>query len=99
MGAGQYGDAILWFQLIDIAVANKRPIVLVTDDHPLARELEGKLRPMIDPEEVNIRSKSDQRAPMEKLGGIDAVRKAGVFSVSPVPGKAPQLEQVEGTPA
>ena len=33
----------------------------------------------------------------DDLFDFDAVRKAGVFSVSSVPGKAPQLEQLERT--
>lgn len=32
---GKYGDAILWFQLIDFVKVNKKPVIFVTDDTKL----------------------------------------------------------------
>jgi choline-sulfatase len=62
--------------------------------HPAAEALERKLRDILDPEAVDERSKADQLAHAEKFGGMDEVRKAGIFSRSPIPGKAVELEAV-----
>ena len=59
----------------------------------LADQLEAKLRQIVDPEEVEAQAKADQRAHIDTLGGIDAVRGAGVFSASPIPGKAAVIEK------
>ena len=63
-------------------------------EHHAAAELERKLRDFLDPEEVDARSKAEQAAHMEKFGGPEAVRKTGVFSMSPIPGKAANVESV-----
>ena len=63
-------------------------------DHPAAKELEEELRRIVDPEAVDARSKADQAAHMEKFGGIESVRKEGVFSRSPIPGAQVELERV-----
>ncbi|MBT5495604.1 MAG: sulfatase-like hydrolase/transferase [Alphaproteobacteria bacterium] len=63
-------------------------------DHPKSDELESRLRQMLDPEAVDSRSKAHQAAHMEKFGGIDTVRKAGIFSRSPIPGSEVELEHV-----
>lgn len=60
--------------------------------HPKEDELLAELRGIVDPEETDQRAKADQRARIEELGGIEAVANAGVFSASPVPGKAVELE-------
>ena len=62
--------------------------------HPIAEMLERKLREIVDPEAVDARSKAEQLAHAEKFGGLDEVRKAGIFSRSPIPGKAVELEAV-----
>jgi hypothetical protein len=49
---------------------------------------------VLDPEEVDARSKAEQAAHMERFGGPEAVRKTGVFSMSPIPGKAANVESV-----
>ncbi len=84
-------------QLFDLAADPMEEIDLLADtgDHPAAADMEHKLRTIVAPEQTDARSKADQRSHMEKFGGIDAVRRAGVFSVSPVPGKVAQLEHVE----
>ena len=83
-------------QLFDLAADPREENDLLVDgnDLPRAAELERQLRQLINPEEVDARSKADQWSHMEKFGGVDEVRKAGVFSVSPVPGKAPKLEHI-----
>jgi len=63
-------------------------------EHHAAAELERKLRDFLDPEEVDARSKAEQAAHMEKFGGPEVVRKTGVFSMSPIPGKAANVESV-----
>lgn len=62
--------------------------------HPAAKALERKLREIVDPEEVDTRSKADQFAHMERFGGPEAVRRAGIFSMSPVPGQSARIEQI-----
>ena len=59
----------------------------------LADALEAKLRAIVDPEEIDRLAKADQLTHADRFGGIEAVRKAGVFSVSPVPGKQVELER------
>jgi choline-sulfatase len=54
--------------------------------------LEGKLRDIVDPEAVDARAKTDQRAAIERNGGADAIRARGAFSYSPVPGDAVKME-------
>ena len=56
--------------------------------------LERQLRLILDPEEVDRRAKSDQRAHIETLGGVDICRKAGTFAVSPIPGKKVKLDNI-----
>lgn len=62
--------------------------------HPKADELEAKLRQFIDPEAIDALSKADQAAHMEKFGGIESVKKEGIFSRSPIPGAKVELEKV-----
>ena len=60
--------------------------------HPNEAELVALLKEIVDPEQTDQRAKSDQRARIEELGGVEAVANAGVFSVSPIPGKQVDLE-------
>ena len=60
--------------------------------HPKADELLDELRQIVDPQKAEKQAKSDQLARIEELGGVDEVAKAGVFSVSPIPGKSVDLE-------
>ncbi|MFK8078181.1 MAG: hypothetical protein AB8B84_16495 [Granulosicoccus sp.] len=46
----------------------------------------------MDPESVDKRAKGDQRARIDELGDIGIIANAGVFSTSPVPRKAVELE-------
>jgi len=55
-------------------------------------ELLIELHKIVDPESVDKRAKADQRARIDELGGIDIIANAGVFSASPIPGKAVELE-------
>ena len=82
-------------QLFDVTAdpLEEHDLLLSAPDHPLADALEAKLRTIVDPEAVDAKAKSDQLAHAEALGGLEAVRNAGVFSVSPIPGKAAQIEK------
>ncbi len=54
----------------------------------LVRQLEARLRDMLDPETTDLRCKADQTAKVEAFGGMDAVIARGL-SNSPVPGEKP----------
>lgn len=62
--------------------------------HPKEAELVALLRERIDPEAMDARSKADQLARIEALGGYDVVRGAGSIAASPVPGKEVNLESI-----
>ncbi|WP_170416228.1 sulfatase-like hydrolase/transferase [Ruegeria atlantica] len=62
--------------------------------HPKEAELTALLRKQVNPEELNTRSKADQLARIEELGGYDAVRNAGSIAASPIPGKEVRLEKI-----
>ncbi len=83
-------------QLFDLAADPMEEQDLLANEniHPKADELEHKLRRIVEPETVDAKSKADQAAHMEKFGGIDVVRKAGIFSRSPIPGAKVELEHV-----
>ncbi|MBT5108724.1 MAG: sulfatase-like hydrolase/transferase [Rhodospirillaceae bacterium] len=83
-------------QLFDLAADPREEHDLLANGatHPAAAGLERTLRDMLDPEDVDARSKAEQAAHMEKFGGPEAVRKTGVFSMSPIPGKAADVERV-----
>lgn len=55
----------------------------------ILQDFEKRLRVLLNPEAVDIRAKSDQRAKIEAFGGEEAVRSRGAFDNSPVPGEAP----------
>ncbi len=57
----------------------------------LLGEFEAQLRSMVDPEEVNDRSKRDQQARIEEVGGLDFILKRGGISATPVPGEETKL--------
>jgi choline-sulfatase len=50
------------------------------------RRLEAKLRAICDPEEADRRAKADQRAMIERLGGVDKVKSSGQILFTPPPG-------------
>ncbi len=83
-------------QLFDLAAdpLEESDLLAGGGKHPKADALEATLRQIIDPEFIDSKSKADQAAHMEKFGGIEAVRKEGIFSRSPIPGADVQLEHV-----
>lgn len=83
-------------QLFDLAAdpMEENDLLWEGGSHPKADELESKLRQFIDPEVIDTKSKADQATHMEKFGGIESVRKEGVFSRSPIPGAEVELEIV-----
>jgi choline-sulfatase len=52
----------------------------------LVRECEARLREVVDPERADRAARADQRAQIEKYGGVDAILKRGTFRYSPPPG-------------
>jgi len=84
-------------QLFDLAADPREENDLLAEGghHPVAAALEAQLRGLLDPERIDARSKADQMAHMEKFGGLEKVRQGGIFSASPIPGKAVQLETVK----
>ena len=58
---------------------------------PLRGEFEGRLRQILDPEQVDARAKADQMRAVETHGGSKAVIERGAFDNSPVPGEDPKF--------
>ena len=83
-------------QLFNLADDPREEVDLLLDGmtHAKANELEALLREVVDPDAMDTQSKADQAAHMEKCGGVDAIRKAGLFSRSPIPGAEVELEKV-----
>jgi choline-sulfatase len=52
----------------------------------VVRECEARLRSVVDPEAADALARADQRAHIEKHGGVDAIMKRGTFRYSPPPG-------------
>ena len=52
----------------------------------VVRECEAQLRAIVDPEAADAAARADQRAQIEKHGGVDAILKRGTFRYSPPPG-------------
>jgi choline-sulfatase len=52
----------------------------------LVRECERQLRAVVDPEAADAAARADQRAHIEKHGGVEAILKRGTFRYSPPPG-------------
>ncbi len=51
-----------------------------------------RLKSICDPEEVDAKAKSDQKALIDSYGGEEAVLNRGFFENSPVPGEKPQFK-------
>lgn len=51
--------------------------------------MEAELRKIVNPEAVNARAFADQRAKIERFGGVEALLKRGDFGYSPAPGHQP----------
>lgn len=61
-------------------------------------EMESRLHAMLDPAAVDRRAKRDQRAAIEKHGGVEAILQQGSYGFNPVPGKSAALSGFEGKP-
>lgn len=83
-------------QLFNLADDPREEVDLLLNGktHAKADELEALLREVVDPEAIDVKSKVDQVAHMEKFGGVEAIRKTGIFSRSPIPGAEVELEKV-----
>jgi choline-sulfatase len=83
-------------QLFDLKADPFEQFDLLADGnaHPVKAEMLHHLRALVDPEHLDTRSKSDQRARMDALGGEDAVRNVGSIAASPIPGKPVKLERI-----
>ena len=51
--------------------------------------MEAELRKIVDPEAINAQAFTDQRAKIERFGGVEALVKRGDFGYSPAPGQKP----------
>lgn len=72
----------------------ERDLLLKEGFKEVADKLEAKLRMILDPEAIDDQSKRDQARHLEKFGGIEEVRKGGVFSRSPIPGVEVEIEKI-----
>jgi choline-sulfatase len=61
------------------------------------REMEAALRRICDPDAVDARAKADQRALVERFGGVEAAARLGSSSATPVPARA-RAKSRAGTP-
>src|SRR4051812_18024844 len=52
----------------------------------IVRECEAQLRAIVDPDAADAAARADQRAHIDKHGGVDAILKRGTFRYSPPPG-------------
>lgn len=83
-------------QLFDLEVDPCEAVDLLANGatHPQEEALITELRNLIDPEALDAKSKADQKARIEELGGELAVRSMGSIAASPIPGKTVKLESV-----
>lgn len=81
-------------QLFDLARDPEETRDLMQDGGgaEVVAKLEAKLRAILDPEATDARAKADQLAHAERHGGVDAVRRRGTFSYTPVPGDDANME-------
>ena len=56
------------------------------------KRMESELRGLVDPEAIDARAKSDQRAIVERNGGREAVVARGMFGYTPAPGETPEYQ-------
>jgi choline-sulfatase len=56
------------------------------------KRMESELRSLVDPEAIDARAKSDQRAIVERNGGREAVVARGMFGYTPAPGETPEYQ-------
>ncbi|MEM9028097.1 MAG: sulfatase-like hydrolase/transferase [Pseudomonadota bacterium] len=61
-------------------------------NHPMAGELDRKLRVICDPEDVDARAKSDQRRWIEHWGGADRITSEALMIYTPPPGQPAEVE-------
>ena len=63
------------------------------DHRDVLENFERELRDLLDPEAVDTRAKTSQKAMIDSLGGQEAVIHRGAFDNSPVPGEVPKFRQ------
>ena len=76
-------------QLFDLAADpdEMHDLAQATDAHRIrVKRLEGHLRAICDPEAVDAHAKSDQRAMVERLGGIEKLKAESQILFTPPPG-------------
>ncbi len=59
--------------------------------------LEAKLRKIVDPEEANARAMADQKAALERNGGVEAILNRGSYGFNPVPGKEADITEYDSS--
>jgi choline-sulfatase len=57
----------------------------------ILKDLDRRLRRMVDPAEADARARADQQSRIEEMGGRDALIRRGAFDNSPVPGEEPKF--------
>jgi choline-sulfatase len=84
-------------QLFDLAADpdETSDLALTAAGRARAAHLEGELRKICDPEDVDRRAKADQKAKAESWGGNDAIRREGLLVFTPSPGTKAEVEKVE----
>ena len=84
-------------QLFDLTADPGETNNLATTPAGLVRaaRLEQKLRAICDPEEVDRRAKTDQKAKAEFWGGNDAIRREGLLVYTPPPGTTAEIEKAD----
>ena len=85
-------------QLFDLAddPLETRDLIEAGEGSDVAHAMEAELRRIVDPENADARAKAAQLAHAERFGGLEAVKKVGAFSRSPIPGKAVEIERNAG---
>ncbi len=84
-------------QLFDLAADphETRDLVEAGTGREKAAELEGKLRNICNPEEVDRRAKLDQRCKIDFWGGKEKIMREGTLVITPPPGVEPDLQPTE----
>jgi len=76
---------------LDADPEETRDLIDTPDGRARAVQLENRLRELLDPEAVDGRAKSDQRAQIDRMGGVEACLSHGNYLNNPVPGQEPEL--------
>ena len=84
-------------QLFDISTdpAECNDLASYSGHQELLEKFEGRLRGLLDPEEVDARARQNQHEKVEAGGGKQEVLRRGTFDNSPVPGETPEFQKYQ----